>query len=612
MGEASCPFCHPAPERLFYQGRLVVGLWDAYPVSPGHALLVPRRHFASWWDASPDEQLELLSAIAAARAAILQRHQPDGFNIGINVGEAAGQTIFHLHVHVIPRYRDDVADPRGGVRHVIPSRAAYPSSASEGAASSRPGGGATCEPAVKADPSAPPGVTFGSEGAVARNHHLERFASDTFDYIVVDEFHHACARSYRRLIDHFRPKFLLGLTATPERTDGGDLLALCQENLVYRRDLLDGIRLGLLCPFRYFGVPDDVDYANIPWRNSRFDEEALTAAVATRARAANALGEYRKRAGARTLAFCVSQRHADFMADYFRDAGVRAAAVHAGDASAPRAASLERLAGGGLDIVFAVDMFNEGVDLPALDTVMMLRPTESRIVWLQQFGRGLRTAPGKDALTVVDYIGNHRTFLLKPQTLFNLGPGRQHVLNLLERLDEKNAELPPGCNVTYELEAVNILRALAATGTAGALAALRQRYEDFKELHDVRPTATEMYHEGYDPRAVRRRKAYASWLLFANAMGVGHLRPRRRCLKNEHDTGGNPTSRPLAPPPTRRSANACSRSLGTRRPSRSAPGAIPSRRFSARSRRCSFATSSRSTTRQSSSTSCRWSRGGQM
>jgi superfamily II DNA or RNA helicase len=146
------------------------------------------------------------------------------------------------------------------------------------------------------------------------------------------------------------------LTATPERTDGGDLLALCQENLVYRCDLAEGIRRGLLCPFHYFGVPDEVDYANIPWRNSRFDEEALTTALATTARAQNALEQWQRRAGSgtRTIAFCASQRHADFMAQFFRDAGVRAVAVHSGPTSSARTASLERLAAGELDIICAV------------------------------------------------------------------------------------------------------------------------------------------------------------------------------------------------------------------------------------------------------------------
>ena len=229
-------------------------------------------------------------------------------------------------------------------------------------------------------------VLFASIQTLGRQEHLDLFSRDSFDYITVDEFHHAAANTYRRLIGHLRPKFLLGLTATPERMDGGDLLALCQENLVFRCDVMAGIRQGLLCQFQYFGVADEVNYANIPWRNSRFDDEMLTRAVATHSRARNALEQYRQRAGKRTLGFCCSQRHADFMADFFNQAGLRAAAVHAGHTSAPRTASLERLAAGDLDIIFAVDMFNEGIDIPAIDTVMMLRPTESSIIWLQQFG----------------------------------------------------------------------------------------------------------------------------------------------------------------------------------------------------------------------------------
>jgi hypothetical protein len=207
-------------------------------------------------------------------------------------------------------------------------------------------------------------VLFASVQTLSRLQHLRNFAPDAFDYIVIDEFHHAVAGTYQRLLDHFTPRFLLGLTATPERMDGGDLLALCQENLVYRCDLADGIRRGLLSPFRYFGVPDEVDYRNIPWRSTRFDEQALTDAVATNSRAANVLEQYRKRAGRRALAFCCSLRHADFMADYFRRQGVRAVAVHSGGSSAARAASLEQLEAGELDVVCAVDMFNEGVDLP--------------------------------------------------------------------------------------------------------------------------------------------------------------------------------------------------------------------------------------------------------
>ena len=123
--ELNCVFCAPHADRIFYEGERVRGLWDAFPVSPGHALLIPRRHVATWFEASVEEQRDLASAISVAQRAVVERHEPDGFNIGINVGEAGGQTVAHLHVHVIPRYRGDVEDPRGGVRGVIPARRLY-------------------------------------------------------------------------------------------------------------------------------------------------------------------------------------------------------------------------------------------------------------------------------------------------------------------------------------------------------------------------------------------------------------------------------------------------------------------------------------------------------
>jgi mutator protein MutT len=119
---ASCPFCRIPLEQRFYDGNYVFGIWDSHPASPGHALLIPKRHAPTWFDASPEEKLELLAAIDAARAAIERNHSPDGYNIGINVGAVAGQTVFHLHVHVIPRYKGDVSEPKGGVRCVISGR----------------------------------------------------------------------------------------------------------------------------------------------------------------------------------------------------------------------------------------------------------------------------------------------------------------------------------------------------------------------------------------------------------------------------------------------------------------------------------------------------------
>ncbi len=121
----ACPFCCPPEDKVFHRTNEVIGFWDAFPVSPGHALLVPCRHVATWFDATPEEQQELLRAVDVVRQTIERTYSPDGFNIGINVGQAAGQTVFHLHVHVIPRYKGDVPDPTGGVRGVIPGKASY-------------------------------------------------------------------------------------------------------------------------------------------------------------------------------------------------------------------------------------------------------------------------------------------------------------------------------------------------------------------------------------------------------------------------------------------------------------------------------------------------------
>jgi Helicase conserved C-terminal domain len=188
--------------------------------------------------------------------------------------------------------------------------------------------------------------------------------------------------------------------------------------------------------------------------------------------------------------------------------------VHSEPSSAPRAQSLENLKDGSLSVLCAVDIFNEGVDVPELDTVMMLRPTESRIVWLQQFGRGLRRSNPEKKLTVIDYIGNHRVFLLKPQALFGLQPGDQEILNLIERLEGGTAELPPGCEVTYDLEVKDIVRALLHK-SASAVETLSRRYQDFRDSLGVRPTAVELFREGYNPRAMRA--SFGSWLGFVKS-----------------------------------------------------------------------------------------------
>ena len=200
-------------------------------------------------------------------------------------------------------------------------------------------------------------ILFASVATLGRKTHLNNFARDAFDYVVIDEFHHAAAYSYQHILNHFSPVFLLGLTATPDRTDGADIEALCDSNVPFRLDLTEAIEADFLCPFSYFDIHDrHVDYENIPWRSRRFDPEELEGALATEARAAQIFSEWQKKGQTCTLGFCVSVNHADYMAAYFQQQGVRAVAVHS-RSTTRRHEALDGLAAQRYQIVFCVDLF---------------------------------------------------------------------------------------------------------------------------------------------------------------------------------------------------------------------------------------------------------------
>ncbi len=234
----------------------------------------------------------------------------------------------------------------------------------------------------------------------------------SFDYVVVDEAHHAAAKSYRRLFDGANARFTLGLTATPDRQDGGDIYALFDGVVAYEKPLLDAIASEWLVPFRYFGIPDTVDYRTLTWVGGPlgYREHELERAVIDDARMARVIDALAVpgREGRRTLFFCVGIRHAQHTTAALRHAGWRVARIDSAPSADDRATAITALARGELDAIVSVDMLNEGVDVPSVDRVVLLRPTDSRTVFLQQLGRGLRRASGKTHLTVVDLVGNHR------------------------------------------------------------------------------------------------------------------------------------------------------------------------------------------------------------
>lgn len=234
-----------------------------------------------------------------------------------------------------------------------------------------------------------------------------------FDVIVIDEFHHAQAPSYRRLLEHIKPIELLGLTATPERTDGVDVRQFFGGRVAAELRLWDALEQNLLCPFHYFGIYDGTHLETLQWKRGGYDLAQLEHVyTADDARVRIVLKELRDKVadvGAiRAIGFCVSVEHARFMARKFLDAGIPARAVVGVDDSAERRAALAALRDGDINVLFTVDLFNEGLDIPLVDTVLFLRPTESATVFLQQLGRGLRLAPGKSVLTALDFVGHQR------------------------------------------------------------------------------------------------------------------------------------------------------------------------------------------------------------
>lgn len=773
--------------------ELAFAIRDGFPVSPGHSLVIPFREVATWFEASAEERVAIFHLVDEVKARLDEEFHPDGYNVGFNAGAAAGQTVPHLHVHVIPRYRGDVPDPTGGVRHTIPGRGNYlapkarplatggpadpflshirplfPSAdrvsivaafvqdsgldlIREDLAALRERGGsvrlltgdylaitqtialerllgweavwsvpadtdapgehrsgrletrvvetakltppgtafhpkswifegrsssvgfvgssnlsrsaldggiewnlrldraaapeawnrllegfeelwgiatpltsewlAGYEERARATPQALPpeeeieepekpapvphelqqkalaalresresgrgralvvlatglgktwlaafdaaevaqeqgrfprvlfvahrseileqaAATFGrmarhvgtmpriswfvgtggdlegdlvfaSVQKLARRENLAKLDGNRFDYVVVDEVHHATAESYRRVLDRVQTTYVLGLTATPDRTDTADVRGLFDDHVAFEAGLGVGVEAGLLCPFQYWGLKDTVDYENIPWRNSQFDLEVLAEASATEARMARLWEAWQQHAASRSLVFCCSVRHAAFVQAWLAERSVRCAVVTADTPMEERRSALGSLRQGDLDAVCAVDLFNEGVDLPGVDRVVMLRPTESPVLFIQQLGRGLRRAEGKPHLTVIDFVGNHRVFLDRVRLLLSLGAKAVPLREFLAGTEKP--ELPPGCSVDIELEAVDLLRKLLPKGESEVIRA----YRELRTLRGSRPTAGEMFRLGYLPSRL------GGW--FAFVKGESDLQP---------------------------------------------------------------------------------------
>lgn len=350
-------------------------------------------------------------------------------------------------------------------------------------------------------------------------------APDFYDYIIVDEFHHAAAPTYQKLLSYYQPKLLLGLTATPERMDGKSVLPYFNNRIAAEIRLPEAIDRKLLCPFQYFGVTDTVDLNTLKWRAGGYDKGALSnlytlsGAVANR-RADLVVSSLLKYVSdideVKGLGFCVSIEHAEFMCRYFNNHGIPSIFLTGKSSDDERKTAKGRLVNGEIRFIFVVDIYNEGVDIPEVNTVLFLRPTESLTIFLQQLGRGLRLAEGKDCLTVLDFIGQANKRYNFEDKFAALLSNTTH--SVTREIKDGFVSAPKGCYIQLEKKASKyILDNIRAS--YGNTAGLVSRVASFAEDSGLELTLAnflDYYH--LDPRAIYKFSSFSRICARADAI----------------------------------------------------------------------------------------------
>lgn len=309
-----------------------------------------------------------------------------------------------------------------------------------------------------------------------------KWNEDFFDFIIIDEVHHVKANSYRSILERFSPKILLGLTATPERTDSQDILEDFCDVIAAEIRLPEALNAKILCPFQYFALSDAIDISKVSWNKGRYDATELTKIYTeSNRRVSDIIGNCETYLtdirDVRALGFCVSQAHAEFMANSFNVAGLSADYL-VSENSKEREDKRRKLFQKKINYLFVVDIFNEGVDIPEIDTVLFLRPTESLTVFLQQLGRGLRLTDGKEFLTVLDFVGNARPEY-DFENKFRALVGKTHT-SIIKEIEDEFPHLPLGCSIILERKAKKVILDNIRNATDLRRSKLIQKIQNFK------------------------------------------------------------------------------------------------------------------------------------
>lgn len=341
-----------------------------------------------------------------------------------------------------------------------------------------------------------------------------------FDYVIVDEFHHASAPSYRRFLDHIRPGFLLGLTATPERQDGHEVLALCDYNIAYEVRLIEAINRAWLVPFHYFGIADTtVDYSASFWRSKRLDLEKVETALMLSERVDHILEHANEKGydGAKraTVGFCAGRRHARFMASELVRRGFCAEALTGEDSLERRQAVYAALEDpvNPLQWLFVADLLNEGVDIPGINSLIFLRPTDSATIFIQQLGRGLRLSPQCEVLTVLDFVGHHKNAWLSLEALHDkhAPPGPTSIPDL-------DFTPPKHCEVIFDDLTLDVLRKVRAQ-TQKKRDVCIEVYRELRQEMGAPPFPVDLIGRQNSPSLGDFRAVFGSWLECRVVMG---------------------------------------------------------------------------------------------
>lgn len=359
-------------------------------------------------------------------------------------------------------------------------------------------------------------VLFASKDSLRNPEILDDLSPNEFDYIIVDEVHHGQAPTYQSVLQYFQPNFfMLGLTATPDRMDRKDIFELFEYQKVYEYSLNDAIENGFLVPYTYYGLKDNIDYSNIRYNGARYNVADLDRTLIIQDRNERILEEYlTKGKGNKALGFCCSVKHANSMAKFFTENGVPAVSITSETEN--REQVIQDYRDNKFAVAFTVDLFNEGVDFPDLRVLLFLRPTESKTIFFQQLGRGLRLCGGKEGVVVIDFIGNYkkanniRKFLSKGS--------KPKVNETTGRVEKIEYEYSPKCSVVFEAEVEEILDRQDTTEREITKEDLIDAYYNLAESLNRKPTQEDINSEG-EFKVSRYYALFGSWVGFLKEIG---------------------------------------------------------------------------------------------